>query len=99
MYVSMFFLIKTVWYSILGKIQIVSAFWTQKSERELHVTGKVLARVLYQHTSYGNRKLWDVDIRRKPLDIHVYRLNTVGEYPWDILVSEKFWYLKAKKIT
>lgn len=22
------FLIKTVWYSILGKIQIVSAFWT-----------------------------------------------------------------------
>lgn len=84
---------------MLGKIQIVSAFCTQKVERVLHVNGKVVVRVLYQHTSYRNRKLWDVDIRRKPLDIHVYGFNTVGEYPWDILVSEKSWYLKAKKIT
>ena len=64
--------IKAVQYSVLGKIQIVSAFCTWKSGREL--TGKVLVGVLYQHTSYGNRKPWDEEIRRKPLDIHVYGL-------------------------
>jgi len=36
-----------------------------------------------------NCGMWD--IRRKPLDIHVYGLNTVSEYPWDILVSEYPW--------
>lgn len=35
-----------------------------------------------------NFGMWD--IRRKPLVIHLYRLNTVSEYPW---------YFKAKKVT